>query len=163
MSNKRLKLYWCSTGDHDEDWFMVARNSRQAASLHANWEGYDPGDAQAEFVAEIPDEWQGICMHCRKPWTEETLKYIPGTQGLAEASCPHCDGRVIGWPVDKLLEACGGKIVKEGSDKDKTVILAGRKFAMGAMEVRANRTRDDLVERQGGGRPHGTTPSRQMN
>lgn len=163
MAHKRLKLYWCSTKDGSEDWFMVARNSRQAASLHASWEGFDPSDAKADFIADIPDEWQGICMHCKKPWTEETLTRIPGTQGLTEASCPNCDAKVIGWPSDELLEACGGRIIDGGPDKDKVVILMGRKFAMGEMEVLVNRTSDDQCERQGLGRPNGTTPLRQLN
>jgi len=56
MGKRYLKLYWVETDDHDEDWFIVAKSIRQAASLHEKMEGYDPGDAYAELVMPIPED-----------------------------------------------------------------------------------------------------------
>jgi hypothetical protein len=52
MSAKKLSihLYWVTTDDHDEDWFIFARTPRIAASYHENYEGYDTGDAKAHLV-----------------------------------------------------------------------------------------------------------------
>lgn len=50
-----MKLYWVSTDDHDEDWFVVASSSIEAATYHENMEGYDPGDAEAEELLDIPE------------------------------------------------------------------------------------------------------------
>lgn len=49
-----LHLYWCTTEDGDEDWFMVATSARQAARLHEDAEGYEEGEARAERIAEVP-------------------------------------------------------------------------------------------------------------
>ncbi len=50
-----MKLYWVTTEDHDEDWFIVASSAEEAAEYHEKAEGYDPGDAMAEKVLDIPD------------------------------------------------------------------------------------------------------------
>lgn len=51
-----MKLYWVTTEDHAEDWFVVAYNAREASSYHEDVEGYEPRDATAEMVMEIPNE-----------------------------------------------------------------------------------------------------------
>jgi hypothetical protein len=43
-------LYWVTTLDRDEDWFIFARTPRQAASYHEDYEGYETGDAKAHQV-----------------------------------------------------------------------------------------------------------------
>jgi hypothetical protein len=54
-SDRRLaKLYWCSTPDHDEDWFVIARTPQSARRYHENEEGYDKGTAEAEYVCDVP-------------------------------------------------------------------------------------------------------------
>ncbi|MFN2366465.1 MAG: hypothetical protein ABR523_08405 [Desulfurivibrionaceae bacterium] len=49
-----MKLYWASTEDHHEDWFIVAATAKKAAKLHEDLEGYDPGDARVEEILTIP-------------------------------------------------------------------------------------------------------------
>ena len=49
-----MHLYWCETGDHDEDWFIVAASAEEASYIHEEEEGYGPGDAIATFVCAIP-------------------------------------------------------------------------------------------------------------
>jgi hypothetical protein len=51
-----MKLYWVTTADHDEDWFIVANSKKEASRLHEESEGYNPGDAFAEEIMEIPDD-----------------------------------------------------------------------------------------------------------
>ena len=92
LIRKRFALYWCTTRDGDEDWFVVAASARQARRFHECEEGYEAGDATSEFVVALPDalvqgdEW-------RDP--EETEPY---------------DG--AGWPSDTVLRACGGDIAE---------------------------------------------------
>jgi len=45
-----VTLYWVTTEDHSEDWFVFAHNSRSAAAFHEDYEGYDRGDATATPV-----------------------------------------------------------------------------------------------------------------
>lgn len=48
------KIYWCTTEDHDEDWFVIARSARDARRYHEDAEGYSRGDAEAELVCRLP-------------------------------------------------------------------------------------------------------------
>ncbi len=50
-----MNLYWVTTEDHDEDWFVVADDLIEASTFHEGAEGYNEGDAAAEWVAKIPD------------------------------------------------------------------------------------------------------------
>jgi hypothetical protein len=78
----KWKLYWCETDDHDEDWFVVARSAWQASAFHEAAEGYDEGDASAEYVCVLPGSVQ----------LEAERK-----------------GR--GWPSGDTLLACGAEFV----------------------------------------------------
>lgn len=49
-----MNLYWVTTEDHHEDWFIIASSSEEACAFHENNEGYNPGDAKAEKVLSIP-------------------------------------------------------------------------------------------------------------
>jgi hypothetical protein len=50
-----MNLYWVTTEDHHEDWFIVASSSEDACKFHEDNEGYNPGDAKAEKVLSIPN------------------------------------------------------------------------------------------------------------
>ena len=50
-----MQLYWATTEDHSEDWFIVASNAKEAARLHERMEGFDTGEAIAELVIDIPE------------------------------------------------------------------------------------------------------------
>ena len=45
-----VNLYWVTTDDRDEDWFILAKTRRAAESYHIEYEGYEPGDARAELI-----------------------------------------------------------------------------------------------------------------
>jgi len=49
-TKQTVKLYWVTTADHDEDWFIFANRARQARSFHENYEGYGVGDARARLI-----------------------------------------------------------------------------------------------------------------
>ncbi|APR78507.1 Hypothetical protein A7982_03854 [Minicystis rosea] len=78
----KWKLYWCETGDGDEDWFVIARTAWEAERFHENMEGYDEGDASAEFVCVLPD--------------------------LIQRQAEREGG---GWPSADVLLACGAEFI----------------------------------------------------
>lgn len=47
-------LYWVTTDDHAEDWFVVAESVAAACKFHEDEEGYERGDADAEPVCPLP-------------------------------------------------------------------------------------------------------------
>ena len=51
-----MHLYWVTTEDHDEDWFVVAPDPYEATYFYETFEGYDEGDADSEWIMELPDE-----------------------------------------------------------------------------------------------------------
>lgn len=63
-----LKLYWVTTEDHGEDWFIIAASNHEAGELHENLEGYSAGDATSEKVLDIP-----IGIPTEKGWPSEDL------------------------------------------------------------------------------------------
>jgi hypothetical protein len=50
VSGPPINLYWVTTDDNEEDWFIFARTRRAAASFHENYEGYDTYDASARTI-----------------------------------------------------------------------------------------------------------------
>jgi Meiotically up-regulated gene 113 len=50
------KLFWVTTPIHTEDWFVVSSSKRSAQKYHENSEGFNPNFAQAEEIAEIPED-----------------------------------------------------------------------------------------------------------
>jgi hypothetical protein len=70
----KWKLYWCETDDHDEDWFVVARNEDDAQLFHENEEGYAEDTASAELVCVLPLAEQDAAEEKGDHWpSEETL------------------------------------------------------------------------------------------
>ena len=50
INKQSIKLYWVTTADHDEDWFILAESARSAKRYHEYYEGYGAGDAQARLI-----------------------------------------------------------------------------------------------------------------
>jgi hypothetical protein len=54
-TRKTIKLYWCTTRDHDEDWSILADSASQARVYHEYHEGYGAGDARARLIVrDVP-------------------------------------------------------------------------------------------------------------
>jgi hypothetical protein len=124
---KRFAVYWCTTSESDEDWFVVADSARRASRFHEAAEGYDRGEAYAERIMGLPDE-----LRVEGGWRD-------GPKGKVYKDA--------GWPSDELLIACGAEIGKQPRSglRDtmgvvcKDVFLRGRHFRAG--DVVANMDR----------------------
>jgi hypothetical protein len=76
-----MNLYWVTTEDHAEDWFVVANDEEEAAIFHEDAEGYDPGDAFAEITTAIPD---GITVDTG--WPSDEVLLACGATFIAQGS-----------------------------------------------------------------------------
>ncbi|MBA3029107.1 MAG: hypothetical protein FP816_09905 [Desulfobacteraceae bacterium] len=103
-----MKLYWVSTEDHDEDWFMVASSSEEAARLHQDMEGYDPGEAIAEEIMDIPET-----LECEKGWPDKELLKALGAKYLHEG-----DARVVEIRGRTFSEGMLESYIREASDDE---------------------------------------------
>ena len=65
-----MKLYWITTENHAEDWFVVANTTEETATFHEAAKGYNLGNATAEMIVEIPN---GIITDVGWP-SEEVLR-----------------------------------------------------------------------------------------
>ena len=110
-----MKLYWVTTEDHHEDWFIVASSLEEASMCHENMEGYNQGEAQAEEILDIPD---GVYAESGWP-TEELLLEVGAKFLLNEQSRvveiegrQFCEGMleaVINQVNDDLIEGYSGE------------------------------------------------------
>ncbi len=114
-----MQLYWATTEDHSEDWFIVASNLREAARLHEHLEGYDDGDATAELVLNISEN-----IIVEKGWPKEELLEILGatfveresTRVVEIAGRKYCEGLLestIRSLDDDVFESLGQGRVNE--------------------------------------------------
>ena len=98
----QLLLFWCTTDDHHEDWFIVAQSAAQARDTHETLEGYNEGDATAEFVCEVPPDAPD-----RKPgWPSGRLLVACGAEFLSVPLTDHPVSQAVGQ---------GGRVVRIGS------------------------------------------------
>jgi hypothetical protein len=72
-----MKLFWVTTEDHDEDWFIIASSPTEASQYFENFEGYNPGDAKAEEILDIPAN-----VHAETGWSSEELLLEVGAKFL---------------------------------------------------------------------------------
>jgi hypothetical protein len=120
-AKKEFALYWCTTADGSENWFVVAASAGQAAKYHEDHEGYDRGDADAERIVSLPPQ-----LHTGTRWRD-------GPKGQLLASA--------GSPSDELLLACGAEIAEAAlgplgqrlGDVGKAVRLGDRVFRPGSV------------------------------
>ena len=106
-------MYWVTTEDHDEDWFIVASSSKEAAKYHEDMEGYDRGDAKAEEILDIPEN-----VPADKGWPSDELLLAVGAKFLLNeqsriveiAGRKFCEGMleaILSEIVDDIFEARG--------------------------------------------------------
>jgi hypothetical protein len=100
----RMKiLFWVTTDDGDEDWFIIARSAKEAERLHEDLEGYDRGDACAEPVADIPEKWQSH--PCGWPDLKSSLLSDCGGVRLVHRPEPVKDGETVREQMGVVSEA----------------------------------------------------------
>jgi hypothetical protein len=120
---KRFSLYWCTTSDGGEDWFVVAASAAAARRFHEHAEGYHRGDADAERVAALPPE-----LLVDGGWRDGKKRVV---------------SREAGWPSDELLVACGGEIARQPtSELQRQVGAVAKDVRFGDRVFRAG----DIVE-----------------
>jgi len=83
-----MKLFWATTIDGYENWFVVAETEEKAAQFHEFSEGFNSGDAKAKYVCNIP-------------------KNLIERYEINEAN----------WPSHQLLNELGGKIITEDNPR----------------------------------------------
>ena len=86
-----MYLYWVTTDDHAEDWFIIANTAEEATLFHENVEGYDYGDATAEMIVPIPE---GTATEVGWP-SDEVLKA--------------CGANIISNDLERVIEIEGRK------------------------------------------------------
>ncbi len=101
-------LYWVTTEDHDEDWFVLAPSSKDATQYFENYEGYNPGDAEAEEIIGISDDLQ-----LEKGWPDKALLEKLGFVFLSNED-DHT--RVVEFYGRKFVEGSLEAIINEIND-----------------------------------------------
>ncbi len=51
-------LYWVTTPDSNEDWFIIAPSPEKAEKFHENYEGYEHGYAEAEEIMPVEKKFE---------------------------------------------------------------------------------------------------------
>lgn len=88
-----MNLYWVTTKDHVEDWFVVASNHMEAETFFADFEGYGFEDAIAEFIMAIPAEI-GVGPEARHPY-DTLLKQLGGEYVRSSPITVKLNGRIF--------------------------------------------------------------------
>ena len=73
-----MELFWVTTEDHDEDWFVVASSAEEASRFHEDAEGYDPGDATAEEILSLTSFWWRLVLNSLQRILQGSLKSMAG-------------------------------------------------------------------------------------
>ncbi len=121
-----MKLYWVTTDDHHEDWFIIASSTNEASKLHEEFEGYDLGAASAQKIINIPDNitvevgWpsEDVLLSVGAKFIKEDeprIIEINGKQyaeGMLEAHLKESD--------DDIFELLGEKRLNQTKRTDKT-------------------------------------------
>jgi len=101
-------LYWVTTEDHDEDWFVLAPSPEEATQYFENYEGYNEGDAAAEEILEISDDLQVEAGWPDKELLEES--------GFVYLSSEDDHTRVVEFHGRKFVEGSLEAIINEIQD-----------------------------------------------
>lgn len=115
-----MYLYWVTTKDHGEDWFLVANSAEEATFFHESVEGYELGEAMAERILEIPE-----AIAAEVGWPSEEL-------------LQSCGGNILVGGSARLVEI-GGRKFCEGL-MESTIRTLDDDMAEAAGEGRPNKT-----------------------
>ena len=109
VKSSRTNLYWVTTEDHDEDWFILARTAQTARRFHTDYEGYEPDDAHAELILRaVEDQIPGpIPRHAQL----EDLQKV----GF-EVLNPDPNGRIVRLAGRTFVEGLLESLLAEASD-----------------------------------------------
>ncbi len=99
-------LYWVTTEDHFEDWFVLAASPEEATQYFEDYEGYNPGDAEAEEIIGISEDLQ-----LEKGWPSRELLEMLGFVYLSDEHT-----RVIEFLGRKFIEGGMEEIINKIND-----------------------------------------------
>jgi hypothetical protein len=105
--NASWGLYWVTTDDHHEDWFIVATRPGAAERFHERSEGYLGGDAYAELVAGVPEGLEPSTRGAQYP-----------TRELLEG----CGAQILRWDTPRAVRM-GRHVFVEGGLEYEILIL----------------------------------------
>jgi hypothetical protein len=100
-----------TTADHDVDWFVVAPDPQSAAHNYEQAEGYDEGEATAEFVCSVPTELGSVPVGS------------PDDELLEE-----CGAVIVPGPTGPRIVRLAGKVFIEGDLAGNVVARQGLLF-----------------------------------
>lgn len=100
------RLYWVTTEEHTEDWFVVATSARRARAEFEDYSGFDRGDAQSELVCQVPTELVKT-LHPEVVATMADLDLVQAVGGVVVARMPSVvrfgEREYVQGPMDLLL------------------------------------------------------------
>jgi hypothetical protein len=111
MARPRLKVYWCETDDHHEDWFVVARRAAEAVRFFRAYEGYGDAHVRAELAMVLPTGCQ-----------DDRLRGWPARE-LLEAG----GARIVRWETPRVVER-GGRRWVEGMLEHQVLLVTDDLF-----------------------------------
>ena len=121
-----MKLYWVTTEDHCEDWFIVSHSAKAAERFHEVEEGYTTGEASAEEILTIPSD-----LNPESGWpTDELIHDLGGVFVSQEHprivqlnNRKYCEGLLEGIirELDDESESDGGEEKSNAQQKDTTL------------------------------------------
>jgi hypothetical protein len=100
-------LFWVTTDDHHEDWFVVASSRAEATRYFENYEGYPKGSASAEEILEIP-----VKLPVESGWPSEELLQELGAKFVSNGNT-----RVLEIGGRKFAEGMLERIINEINDE----------------------------------------------
>lgn len=123
---KDINLYWVSTGDNSEDWFIFAKTERDARRYHSDYEGFETiRGITAELIIE-----------------DVKLRKLENGEPPTHAQLP--DLKKLGFTI------------LDPNPYQRVVRLGRRTFVEGIIEAIVMGAHDDAFESEGMGRPNRT-------
>lgn len=138
---KSKNLYWVSTPDKDEDWFIIASNSRQARRFHEDFEGYNIGDATAKKICRVTKEYSKESAYHASDWMLTDLGFRIIEVGYVRAAIR--DGKIYkegsvatSIILEQSIGQCGLYIVHAtGTSKFKIGVTIQLKERLASMQT----------------------------
>src|SRR5215469_6762248 len=115
LSRNQVNLYWVTTPDGDEDWFILAHSRKEAEDFHESGEGYEEGNAEAELILS---NVRGVVLDRPEPHTRDYWTSYPRHAQLED------------------LQKFGFEVINDGQVSSRRIVrLAGRTFSEGDLEL----------------------------
>jgi hypothetical protein len=116
------KLYWCTTDDHNEDCFVVARSTVEATRFFEESEGYEEDYASAEFVCLLPQPRQE---GTEQGWPDSKLLEECGAEILTVTPQDGGNERRRQMGITSQLIRINGRIFAEGDSVGNAIRRVG--------------------------------------